>query len=110
MYRMGAADRFGTGLRQADVENLARGHQLGKSTGCVLDGSVRVDPVLIVEVDVVDAQARQRALDRRPAVRWTAVGDTWSTTGVRHQAELRGNDNLVAPTLNRPTHDFLAVE
>jgi hypothetical protein len=55
---MGAADRFGTSLRQADVENLARGHQLGESTGCVLDGGVRVDPVLVVEVDVVDTQTR----------------------------------------------------
>jgi hypothetical protein len=29
---------------------------------------------------------------------------------VRHQAELRGNDNLVTPMLDRPTDDFLAVE
>jgi hypothetical protein len=29
---------------------------------------------------------------------------------VRHQAELRGNDNLVAPILDRPTDYFLAME
>jgi hypothetical protein len=29
---------------------------------------------------------------------------------VRHQAELRGNDDLVAPILDRSTNDFLAME
>jgi len=51
------------------VQDLALGHQLGQGADGVLDGRVRVDPVLVVEVDAVGAQPLQGPLDRGPDVR-----------------------------------------
>ena len=52
---VGPTDRGGAGLGQADVPDLALGDQLGQGADGVLDGRVRVDPVLVVQVDVVGA-------------------------------------------------------
>ena len=59
VYGVGAADRFGAGLGQADVQDLSFGHKLGQGADGVLDGRVGVDPVLVVEVDAVGAQPLQ---------------------------------------------------
>jgi hypothetical protein len=56
---VGAADRAGAGLGQADVADLALGDQAGQGAGGLLDGRVRVDPVLVVQVNVVGAQPCQ---------------------------------------------------
>ena len=73
MDGVGAADRAGAGLGQADVEDLTLAHQLGQHAGSVLDGSARVDAVLVVQVDAVGAQPRQRALDSSTDVGRAAV-------------------------------------
>ena len=57
MHRVGATDRGGAGLGQADVADLALRDQLGESADGLLDRRLRVDPMLVVEVDVVDAEA-----------------------------------------------------
>ena len=87
--------------------NLALGHQLGQRADGVLDRGVRVDPVLVVQVDVVNAEALQRALDRGADVRRAAVDDAGPATGVRHQAELRRHHDLVTTTLDGPADQFL---
>jgi len=56
---VGAADGVDPGLGQADVADLALGDQLGQRPDGVLDRRVRVDPVLVVQVDAVGAQPRQ---------------------------------------------------
>jgi hypothetical protein len=45
---VGAADRAGAGLGQADVADLALGDQFGQGAGGLLDRRARVDPVLSV--------------------------------------------------------------
>jgi len=60
---VGAADRAGPGLGQADVADLTLGHQLGQGVGGVLDGCTGVDAVLVVQVDVVGSEPGQRPLD-----------------------------------------------
>jgi hypothetical protein len=70
-----AADRVDPGLRQSDVADLALAPQLGQSADGVLDRGIRVDPVLVVQVDVVDAESLQGALDRGTDVRRAAVDD-----------------------------------
>src|SRR6266536_3355709 len=49
---VGAADRVRAGLGQADVAHLALGDQVGQGADGLLDGRVRVDPVLVVEIGV----------------------------------------------------------
>ena len=70
---VGAADRLGAGLGQADVPDLALGDQLGQRADGLLDRRVRVDPVLVVEVDAVGAEPLQGALDGGADVRRAAV-------------------------------------
>jgi hypothetical protein len=52
----------GTGLGQADVKHLALGDQLGQRADGLLDGRVRVDPVLVVQVDVVRTEPLEGSL------------------------------------------------
>ena len=55
MHRVGAADRGGAGLRQADVADFARCDEISGRADGVLDGRVRVDAVLVAQVDVISA-------------------------------------------------------
>ena len=59
VHGVGAADRLRGGLGQPDVQDLALGDQLGQRADGLLDRGVRVDPVLVVEVDVVGAEPPQ---------------------------------------------------
>ncbi len=79
---MGTTDRGGAGLGQADVADLALGDELGKSADRLLDGGLRVHPVLVVEVDVVGAEPLQGALDRGADVGGAAVEDAGAAASV----------------------------
>jgi hypothetical protein len=92
------------------VADLASGDQLRKGTDGLLDGDLGVHPVLVVEVDVVGAQSPQRALDSGADVRRAAVELPRSATGVRHDAELDRQHDLVASLLDRSAHQRLVVE
>jgi hypothetical protein len=52
-----APDRLRAGLGQADVAHLAGLDELRHRSHGVLDRGLRVDAVLVVEVDVIDAEA-----------------------------------------------------
>jgi hypothetical protein len=98
---VGAADGVDPGLRQADVANLALLDQLGEGAHGVLDRRVRVDAVLVVQVDVVGAEPSQRALDSDADVGGAAVEGPRAPAVVRDQAELGGQHHLVAAALER---------
>ena len=108
MHGVGAADRAGAGLGQADVADLAFGDQFGQGADRLLDGRVRIDTVLVVQVDVVGAEPLQGALDRDADVRRAAVGDAGAAAGVGDDAELRRHHDLVAAAPDaRPTSSSL---
>ena len=92
------------------MQDLALAHQLGQHADGVLDGSARVDAVLVVQVDAVGAQPLQRALDSSTDVGGAAVDHAALAPGVRDEPELRGDHNLVAAALDRLSDDLLAVE
>ena len=104
---VGAADRVRPGLGQADVADLALGDELGQGADGVLDRRVRVDAVLVVEVDVVGAEPLQRTLDRGADVRGTAVEVPRAAAGVGDEAELRRQHDLVAAVLDGAADEFL---
>ena len=64
LHGVGAADRLDAGLGQAEMLDLAFRDQLLDRAGHVLDRHVRVDPVLVEQVDRLDAEPLQRAVDR----------------------------------------------
>ena len=107
MHGVGAADRVHPGLGQPDVAHLALRDQLRDRADGVLDRRVRVDAVLVVQIDVVGAEAAQRTLDRGADVGRAAVQVAWAAAGVRDHAELRGQHHLVAAALERLADEFL---
>jgi hypothetical protein len=57
---VGAPDRLGSGLGQADVADVAGLHHLGDSADRLLDRYGRIDPAEAVDVDVIGAQPAKR--------------------------------------------------
>jgi len=90
------------------VPHLAGGYQFGEGADRVLDRGVGVDPVQVVQVDVVDAEPIKRTVDGpvdvlRPTVHLTvalpAEGD----------AALGREDHLVPPVRDRAADDPLVL-
>jgi hypothetical protein len=73
-------------------------------------GGVRVDRVLVVEVDPVGGQALEGAFDGRVDVGRAVVEGAGSAPGMGHEAELGGDQDVVASGRDRVADDFLAVE
>ena len=59
MHGVSAADRFRRRFGEPEVQHLALGDQIGDGSGGLLDRGVRVDAVLVVQVDVVGAETLQ---------------------------------------------------
>ena len=59
MDRMGATNGLRGRLRETEVPDLAGFDELGHCSDRLFDRGVRVDPVLVVEVDVVQAEVGQ---------------------------------------------------
>lgn len=99
VYGVGTADGGGPGLGQSDVADLALDDEVGQRADGLLDGGVRVDAVLVIEVDVVGSEPLERAFDSRLDIAGAAVDDSGAAAGVRDQTELRRDDDIIAPPL-----------
>src|SRR5271165_2674314 len=110
LHGVGAADRAGRGLGHAEVAHLAGLDQLAHGTGGVLDRDAGVDAVLVEQVDVVGAQSSQRSFHRGPDVRRAAGQASLPAVVVEREAELRGDDDLVAYWRERLADDLLVGE
>src|SRR5262249_48672891 len=88
---------------QADVTNLSFLHQVSERPHSLFDGRIAIDAVLIIKIDVVEAEAFQAGFAGRThilglAVDAPRVGIGW----VANDAELGSQNNLVArPAFNR---------
>ena len=103
---MGPADGPGAGLGQAVVPDLARRNELGQRPGDLLDWRFRVNPVLVVQVDVIRAKATERAFDRGADGRRARV-EAPLTTRMGDRAELRGQHHLTPAALDGTANKFL---
>ena len=61
---VGSADGFHARFGKAEVLHFAFLDQVFHRAGDVFDGHVRVDSMLIQQIDDVDSEALERALDR----------------------------------------------
>lgn len=93
---MGAPDGGRCGFRQAEEAHLAGLDQLGHRAHGLLDRNIRVHPVLVVEVDVVHAEALQGGVTRRADVVRAAVDAHAGAVRESLVAELRGQLHLLA--------------
>ena len=100
MHGVRPAQRPRRCLGQAEIAHLAGLDQIGHGADGVLDRHVRIDPVLIEEVDVVDPEPRQRAVTRFAHMLRPAVGALDPPLRVDGEAELGGEDDIVAASLD----------
>ena len=107
---VGAADRLHAGLGQAEVADLALVDEVLDGAGDVLDRDVRVDAVLVEQVDRVGAQSLQRALDAAADRLGAAVERARSDRTLQVEPELRRDHDLVADRLERLADELLVGE
>ena len=105
--RVRPADGLGRRLGQAEVAHLARLHQLAHGADRLLDRRLRVHPVLVVEVDVVEAEPAQRVVARLLDVLGPAVHAAVRRVVSADDAELGGQHDLVAPVGDRAADQLL---
>ena len=108
MHGVSTTDGVHPGLREPDVADLAVGDEVGEGADGVFDRGAGVDAVLVVEVDVVSPQTPERAFDSGADVRWAAV-EVPGVAGVRDEAELGCEHDLVAAVLDGPADQLLVV-
>ena len=92
-------------VRAADVADLAGAHQVVQRAEHFLDRRRRVEGVQLIEVDVVGAQPPQAPLDGADQV--VARGADVVRPGADAEGRLGGDDDLVAPALDRLAQDLL---
>jgi hypothetical protein len=111
MGGVGPADGVGSGLRESQVADLARLDELGHGPDRLLDGHGGIDAVLVVEVDVVEAEPLQRRVDARPDVLRLPVDAPAGGVGrVAHDAELGRQHHLLPPVADGPADQLLVGE
>ncbi len=93
------------------MPGLALGDQVAHGSGDVLDRHVGIDPVLVQEVDRLDAQALQRAI-HGPANMLRAAADPMvlARLGIDVEAELGGDHHRVADRAERFADHLLVGE
>jgi hypothetical protein len=105
-------DRLHSWFRKAEVLDLACLNQVLHSPRHVLDGHVRVDPVLIVQIDGLDPESLERALDGLLDMIRPAVQNRHTLRGIYPgiEPELGGNHHLPPEGCEGFAHEFLVGE
>ena len=111
MHRVGPAHDPRSHLGEADVAHLSLRHQLGQRAHRLLDRHRGVEPVLVVEIDVVRSQPLQRSLDRLAHLRRTAVQGDHLAMRAEPPGELGGDgDALARHLLEQQPQELLVLE
>ena len=105
---MSLADRFRTRLRHPEVPDLSRPDQVLHRTCNILHWHLRIDAVLIKQVDDVGAQTLERVIADLADARGTAV-EAFGRHRIR-EAELGGDHDLIAYRLESFANNFLVGE
>src|SRR5262249_13490939 len=83
--------------------------QLRHRADSLFDRRRRIDPVLVVEVDHLDAEALETRLARRAHVITLAADAEAAPVLASHDAELRGDHDAIAPAADRFAAELLVV-
>ena len=108
LHRMGAADRLHAGFGQAEVLDLALLDQVLHRAGHVFDRHVRIDAVLVEEIDALGPQPLERGLgDLLGCARAGCPGRAAGRSPVDVEAELGRDHHLVAERARAPRRRVL---
>jgi hypothetical protein len=109
VHRVRAADRAHTCLGQAEVADLACVDEFLDGAGDLLDRHLRVDAVLVEQVDGVGAEPPEGAVDGAADVLGIAGQSGLAALLVEREAELGGDDDLVAHGREGFADEFLVA-
>ena len=104
--RVRADDRRRRRFADAEMADLALGDQPRHGAHRVLDGHGRIDAVDVVEIDHLDLEPPQAGLACLDDVLGTAIGRRRATRRT-DIAELGGEHDLIAPSLDGPADELL---
>ena len=110
LHRVGATDRLRRRFGEAEVLDLAFLDQVLHRPRHLFDRHVRVDAVLVVEVDGLDPEPLERALGHLLDVLGPAVQAPLLPVGTELVAELGGDHDLVPDGGQRFAHELLVRE
>src|SRR5579862_145881 len=109
MNGVGAPDRRGSGLGKTQVAYLPPLDQSRHRANGVLDGRVRIDPVLVVEIDHIDAEPAEARVAGLHDVLRAAVDAGKGAAGAPQISELGGEHHAVPPPAERPADQLLVA-
>src|SRR5262245_8143361 len=110
MHRVRTADRCLACLGQSEEADFAGLLQLRHGANRLLDRHARIDAVLVVDIDRIDAEALQRCITRAPNVFRRSVDAEPRAILPADVAEFRGEDSLTAPIANGAANETLVGE
>src|SRR5438034_6868175 len=108
MQRLRATDGIGAGFGQTEIAHVAATNQLGHRAYGFFDRRLRIDPMLIIEIDAINAEPAQARFACLPHVLRFAVNaaKTWRIR-VAQDSELRRDDNAMAFAANSASEQLL---
>ena len=109
MHRVRALDGLRCSFREPEVTHLALLDQLRHRAHGVLDRGVRIDAMLIVEINHLDAETAQARLAALPDVLGLAVDAAIAPVLAADVAELGGEDHLIAPAADGASDELLVA-
>src|ERR1051326_6077272 len=105
-----AANRLRPGFGHAEVPHFAGVNEVGHRTDRVFDRCVGIDAMLIVEIDVIDAEALQRRVAGALDVIGPSIDSDPRSVSVALVRELRRQYDLIATIANRASDELLVRE
>ena len=106
---MGATNRLHAGFGQTEMLDFAFANQIADRAGDVFDRHVRIDAMLVEEVDAVGLEPRERGFSHLADVRGTAV-EACLFAVLEFEAELGRNRHLIAERAQRLADQFFVRE
>src|SRR4029077_4402813 len=102
--------RLRRGFRQTYMPDFALLDQFGHGANRLFNGRIRVDAVLIVEIDRFNSKPPQASFTRLAHIVWLAVNPArhW-VRRIAHDAKLRRQDYPIALALDRAPHQFFIL-
>jgi hypothetical protein len=107
LHRVRATNRLRARFGEAEVPHLPRGDQLLHRAGNVFNRDVGVDPVLVEQVDRLDAEATECSIRHLTDVLRPRVQPVPRTVGVDAEAELRRDHDLLTHRGERLADELL---
>jgi hypothetical protein len=96
-------------LRQAEIANLSLAYEIGHGAHGFFDWRLRVDPVLIVEIDHLDPESLEACLARLANTGRVTPGAEHGAFGVAHPSELCRQHDGVALTADRAAEQLFVA-